>query len=317
MSPIKKEILPENLAVGYVPRGVRASPREYWAKKIGFSSYWYLRSGGPSGEYLTRNKVGSFKVNPYSAVDYLMAGMDWYTDQGQFRNLLRYSDIVRGRRRTLARGTPFTPPKHEAAPIGSFRITCPNPPTDILLQHGEDVPNVSGGYGGFEEIERPGRDARVQYKGSAAFKVSLSAIMDKFETGEPVLYQMEALERLAHPLYNPLMIVQVEGPGLWLSRVRHWVIDNIEWGAAEQNPRTGYRSRQFLTIQLLGISADDHSPYNCSNSYIHTYRVKHGETLERIAYRIYGTTRCAGRIQSINRIRDPRSIYVGQILRIP
>lgn len=231
-------------------------------------------------------------------------------------------------------------------------IRCNDPRTHLRLLLGQERPDVSSGYGGWEEIERPGRTTAIHWKGLPARRLALPLLFDNFAEGESIETDIRALERLASPRDGgEPPSVKVSGKGGVVPPFyegKSWVVDALSWGDALMNLH-GNRIRQAVTVTLLeAVAAEVISPAKKRKS-------KHarksggnrkrgakdkryvakagkwrlgpaavaiathfdGEDLMAIAARELGDPGRWREIADLNGIRDPRAVKLGQVLRMP
>lgn len=140
------------------------------------------------------------------------------------------------------------------------RVQCDDPPTDISLLLGQDRPDVSSGYGGWDEVARPKRSTVTTWAGQPARRMALSLLFDNWYAGTSVELDIRRLERMALPRPGGQPpTVSVSAPGGVIPPTYEalpWVIDAISWGDALMN-RAGNRVRQAVTLTLLQFITDD------------------------------------------------------------
>lgn len=139
--------------------------------------------------------------------------------------------------------TPIAPP--------GPRIRCHLPGDGVL----------AGGGGGWEVVPRPRRKAATEWVGADAFTLSAPLLLDGVDLlGDDVDTSVEVeCDRLASWLLPteatkrpPLLLV--DGPLPVPAGNPRWVLQGIEWGAAERS-RERARVRQEVTITLLEHTA--------------------------------------------------------------
>lgn len=142
---------------------------------------------------------------------------------------------------------------------------CDDPPTHLVTLLGADRPDVSSGYGGWEEVERPRRTTVTTWKSQPARRMALSVLIDNWldsTAGGPhsVESAIRQLERLALPRPGgqpPVVRVSAAGgviPPFY--EALGWVIDAISWGDGLANADWN-RVRQAATVTLLEYVSDD------------------------------------------------------------
>lgn len=122
-------------------------------------------------------------------------------------------------------------------------------PRLVFEQLGDDI--LSGGHGGWEVLDRPGRVAMTAWAGTPGVSWTLPLSLDGFTAGGSVERDVEVLERWGLPADDgepPTLNVQAAvGRGKATAR---WVIATIEWGDQIRND-AGERVRQDITLTLL------------------------------------------------------------------
>lgn len=204
------------------------------------------------------------------------------------------------------------------------------------------VPQIIGGYGGWQTVARKKKVAIVDWQGVDPFRMTMGLFFDAWTdqslpTAVPGLVEDEcqnlALLAQAQRETNgrpPAIKFQLNDNNNIPKPNATWVIEDLTWGAAIRNRDTGLRERQQVTIQFLELIEDTTfntlSPAltrrtaqigNGSLAFPKTYTVAAGDTVGSIAARIYGKESKWHLIANANKIRDPSSIKVGQVLKIP
>lgn len=233
------------------------------------------------------------------------------------------------------------------------RFQCADPPTDLFVLLGVDRPDVSSGYGGWVEVERPKRSTVTTWKGQPARRMALSILFDGFADGASVEADLRRLERIALPRPGGQPpTVRVSAPGGVIPPFYEgmtWVVDAISWGDALMNT-FGNRVRQAATVTLLEYISDvlikvspakrrramhnrskgkaikrnakqkrasSHAGRPKSASRAVAGVVYDGEDLLSVAARELGDASRWHEIADLNGIRDPRAITRAQVIRLP
>ena len=204
------------------------------------------------------------------------------------------------------------------------------------------TPVLTGGYGGWQVISRKKKVGIVDWAGVDPFRMSIGLMLDAWSPNAlPTAVQglvEDECQNLAL-LSQAQRGINARPPAIKFDTHDNnnlpkpnatWVIENIQWGNAIRNRDTGLRERQQVTLSLLELIEDTTfntlSPAltrrtavigNGSLAFPKTYTVKPGETMGNIASRIYGKESKWHLIANANGIRDPGSITVGQVLKIP
>jgi len=241
-----------------------------------------------------------------------------------------------------------------APPIGYVRVYTIDPPLSVIAHLAEDRPEVTQGYGGWEEVARPRRPPITTFKGSPALHLSLSLLLDGWATGRSVEHDITALQRMGSPTAAsgepPRLHIQAKGQAIPY-QARRWVVDTITWGDAMMN-KNGDRVRQHATLALIEYVEDVHlqersaanrrrtkakafkSKRGAAHKRIqakHSHKPKKasrssaiadssfgmGESLADIAARELGDASRWPEIAKLNGLRDPSAVKPGQVLRLP
>lgn len=210
-------------------------------------------------------------------------------------------------------------------------INSTKPNLSVTAWMGADPPNVTAGYGGWEVVARPRKQGLTSWKGHAPYEMDLPILLDGYADGDSVEAKCSAIERMGRP-----PAVGQEPPRITIDGfVPHsdltWVVQRITWGDVIR-ATNGQRTRQLLTLSLLRYIAEDRVQLQGSASKARSnatktvtgksgtstrYTVKAGDTLQRIAQKKLGDSKRYTEIMKLNNIRDPKSIKVNQVLRIP
>jgi LysM repeat protein len=245
------------------------------------------------------------------------------------------------------------PIAHVALPEASSRLPLPKAPkgppprtpgphlvnffaldasVSLTVRMGHGPATLTGGSGGWIEETRRGLSPVVWWDSPSAYRQSIPVL---FEGSEEQEGSIQALQLLAgpdrkHPR-TPPPIIMIAGPAIWRADLQ-WVIEAIEPGSnVVRRADDGKVMKQDYVVKLLEYNGVDvlieRSPSRKASSESsnrpsqsrRTYRVKAGDTLPNIAARpdVYGDSTKWKRIANANGIRDPRTLKVGQVLKIP
>jgi LysM repeat protein len=236
---------------------------------------------------------------------------------------------------------PNAPPGSAAAVSNArqvaFAAVDPTGPT-VYAEIGETLPTFASD-GGWQFVARPRTSGFVEYQGVQPYTLTLPVVFDGFANGISVEGPVEILRSMMRNrvgVRNEPAVVKVSGacvPLSWLS----WVIQNLEWGDHDRSD-TGILVRAFVTVTLYQYLAGDvlvgpaaaaqaratavqastaTSGTPAAPASSKTYTVKSGDTLSGIAAKLLGDPNRWHDIANLNGIRDPRTLQVGQVLRLP
>jgi hypothetical protein len=202
---------------------------------------------------------------------------------------------------------------------------------DVTVLMANAPATLSGGGGGWNEETRRGLAPVTWWDAPDAYRQSVP-VMFMGNSQEAAINDLRSLQRSPGSRRPPPAIV-VTGQAVHRADIT-WVVESIDEGTnVKRRASDGNRVRQDFTVRLLQYNAVDviaeRSPSKQAAGGKHTtkpgrgrttYRVKAGDrSLAEIAARkdIYGDASQWKRIAKANGIRDPRSLKVGRVLKIP
>jgi hypothetical protein len=206
-------------------------------------------------------------------------------------------------------------------PFGWVELVSGDPALRLRVRMGEGAPTVTGGYGGWQEVERPGRVALAHWKGASPLRLTLDLLFDGFDAGksvEPALRDLERMTRRhANRASSPVLHVGGAVPhGNW-----SWVIEDIDWGDALRRSSDGHRVRQAVGVRLMQWVVDDLVVEGAAararfmKARTGTVTVRSDENLRAVAKRAKVGVSALARA---NAIRDPkRKLSTNRVLRLP
>lgn len=206
-------------------------------------------------------------------------------------------------------------------------VSCDNPQASIDLIMGEDAPTFGGGYGGFEEVQRPRRSPIAEWKSAPARTLELALLLDGFANDRAVDGELFQLARLAsNDGLNAPPKVKVTGTGVPGSGLISWYVTDLTWTPTALND-AGVPTRVAITLALIEAVADD-AIERTTRDRVRIYEVKKGDSLSKIAAAVLGF---GGRWRELlaanpkftkgkkkgKKRRGPKDVVVGEKLRIP
>lgn len=218
-----------------------------------------------------------------------------------------------------------------------FKSATPNVTVTVLA--GDGAPTVTDGYGGWDEIARPRRIGMATWNGYPALRLSIPIVFNSVGLGNPAVQPsgaaierdialLEGMARSPRPAKEPPAIsLDCHGALIPHKDIKKWVIENIEWGDALRNS-SGDRIRQDATVTLMekieDAAIEERSAANRAREksgqtkkHPGRYTVKKGDTLSKIARVLLGDADRWVEIAKLNNIRDPRTLKVGRVLKLP
>jgi hypothetical protein len=210
-------------------------------------------------------------------------------------------------------------------------VSPPGAPVDFNLL-GDSSLTRAGGSGGWQIVDRPRRAATVEWLDYSPFELTLPLLLGGGIPQGSVEHACSRVEGWQKPAPGSITppVLSISGP------VPHadlkWVVKGLAWAEALRHPTAGYRVQQTVNVTLLEyvpaqISLSSVSPAKAAQTRQatspsatasgRTYTVKSGDTLSGIAARVLGDYRRYTELASLNKIRDPNQIRVGQVLALP
>lgn len=209
-----------------------------------------------------------------------------------------------------------------------FRTYSPSSVLDVLM--GDGAAQLSGGFGGWQVVQRPKRISLTEWNGVDPTTQTIPVMFDGWtdeRSVEPEIARLEAMSRASPGELEP-PIVRIAGP------IHHpeldWVINDIQHGETIRRRHDGRRVRQASSVALMHYIEDtqltaakrhrgrDDLTARFGHPALHrTVIVRRGDTLPRIAARELGKASRWREIATLNHIRDPKHLKVGQQLKMP
>jgi hypothetical protein len=194
---------------------------------------------------------------------------------------------------------------------------------------GTDTPRITGGYGGWNTINRPRKRGSIEYAGINPIEMELEIVFDAW--GEDVNITnvdtaLAHLERMTIPTGKnlPPPMVYVDSKSVPRPKTTPWVIRNITWGDTIRNSE-GETKRQTVQIQFIQADETEYGrlvpkPTKARNPHRNTPRTylwKKGDTWPIVALRLMGDKKYAITIIRANKFRPGHKMKVGQKIKVP
>jgi len=198
---------------------------------------------------------------------------------------------------------------------------------------------VTGGYGGWTVTSRQRRTGLTMWMGKDPIRMTVPVLFDGYSSLDGQEVEISRLSRMALPPAGggEPPVVTITGYGLPKPGPKNWVIENLQWGTNViwDNDSGGslVRLRQDCVVNLMQYVASDRAAFSRlppgkasgskanpgSKGFQKPYRVKTGDTLQKIANKVYKNPKPDDwrLIKKANNIIDPRHLKVGKLLKIP
>lgn len=224
----------------------------------------------------------------------------------------------------------------------TFEEIDPPPGRSALRVHGwaDGAVVVTAGYGGWSRVARPRKGALTEWVGRDTLALTIDFKMGeiaRYTEGVELRERMRNLEHFAGVDIDdpepPLFTLNCTPPALIPHSAHHasqnkWFIDSLTWDKAQFNINgSGNPISVGGTMVVAVYTVDEHLSSAAKRRAARgkgarrkTYRVRKGDTLQKIAARkdIYGDSKKWKKIATANKIRDPKHPgKVGRVLKIP
>lgn len=216
---------------------------------------------------------------------------------------------------------------------GFLHIVAPSVDVDVEILMGAGPATPVGGLGGWQQKERPDAKAMTEWTGQETVMQSIPLLLNGFMEGNSIQGQANDIIALGRKTTDDEVppVFRMFGPihfG-WLP----WVLESVDWGEAEdqvirdENTRL---MRQEVTLHVAEYEGPDsirtkriRHPFGTSagggtNFPTNIYIVHKGDTLAKIAAKVYGDRSRWKEIGAKNGINDPnQELKVGRELKLP
>lgn len=210
---------------------------------------------------------------------------------------------------------------------GEVAFAATNPAISVRCKLGAESATPAGGVGGWNSVDRPGREAGIEWAGLPAATLTIPILLDGLADRRSVESEIAAFYVLGAPLKGsprgttpPVLKVA----GMVPHRGREWVLTGFDEGAAIWDGTK--RIRLWATVTLTAYEPLDVikiTPKKKGTTATRIHVVKRGETLGGIARDLMGAKTATAiakgiaTLKKLNGIRDPKALKVGQRLKVP
>lgn len=193
----------------------------------------------------------------------------------------------------------------------------------VAMLRGSDPPKITGGTGGWEIQSRPRRVGITVWQGRDPYSLDIPILFDAYRSGASLEADIARLNQMAigSDLHQP-PTVKIDG-ALPIKGNVSWIISSIEWGTNvfwDQQGDQPYRTRQDAVVKVIQYNPVDRLVVQ-NAGHPNQYVTKRGETLRKVAQKMYGKS---DRWQQIANAQTPRLrvagttvLKAGTKLRIP
>jgi hypothetical protein len=135
-----------------------------------------------------------------------------------------------------------------APPWGHVRLSCPDPPLDVTCLLGPEPVKYTGGFSGWEVVQRPGQTSMTQWSGTEPLQFQLGLMLSTYPNPDENVTRItaEIMQVARGDNESPAGIVRVEGIRLPSDM---WVIEGIDFGDPYRD-NTGRAYRQPMVLSM-------------------------------------------------------------------
>ena len=144
-----------------------------------------------------------------------------------------------------------------AVPKVTFRSE--DPPMSFVCWLDEEGTKPTGGYGGWNIVDRPRRLGITQWDGRQPLSMDVAILIDGFARSDSVEVECKILEKMAFSgdgVGEEPPVITVKGAFVQHDQQK-WVIAGISWGNAMRRVKDGDRVRQQAVVGLIRYNAAD------------------------------------------------------------
>lgn len=189
--------------------------------------------------------------------------------------------------------------------------------TSVLARRGDGAPTIVSGGARYNVTNRPRRTSIVTWDGDDPYRMDVPIMLDGWANETSVESDVAKIEQMRHSQGDLVPPVLVYIDGAVPVKGARWVVESIDWGAAviwQAKGEAGYRLRQDGIIHLLQAIPQTVLAVSNASTGVKQHRVAATETVASIAVK-HKTTVAA--IKKLNTIRDPKTVSIGDIIKIP
>lgn len=204
-----------------------------------------------------------------------------------------------------------------------LRIFAPSVDVDVKVLMGDGPATPTGGIGGWVQKERPDAKSLTEWPGQGTFTQDVPIMINGFNNGDSVQGQANDLIKLGRNTEDDEVppVFRIFG-AIWMPWLSY-VLEGIEWGTEEDQvirevDNTLYR--QELTLHIAEYEDPDQirlkrvrhafgtSKGGGTNFPGNVYIAHKGDTLAKIAAKVYGDRTRWKVLAKKNGIRDPNNV---------
>jgi hypothetical protein len=212
-----------------------------------------------------------------------------------------------------------------------LRIFAPSVDVDLKVLMGEGPATPTGGIGGWQQKERPDAKSLTEWSGQGTFTQDVPILINGFKNGDSVQGQANDIIKLGRktegdevpPMFRIFGAVWMQ----WLP----YVLEGVDWADEVIRDQDTTLLRQELTLHIAEYVDPDQIRFRKreragfgtgkgggTNFPGNVYIAKEGDTLAKIAAKVYGDRSVWKALAKKNNLRDPNTkLPPGRHIKLP
>lgn len=140
---------------------------------------------------------------------------------------------------------------------GKITFTSKDPNLSFTCWIDTDGVKVTGGYGGWDIVQRPRRLSLTQWNGRDPIQMDIPILIDGFAKKHSVEDECKILEKMAFSGdFDDPPVVNISGAAIPHNQLDYRIL-NIQWGDMIRRNSDGDRTRQAAVVSVIRDSAAD------------------------------------------------------------
>ena len=209
-------------------------------------------------------------------------------------------------------------PKHpKPKPEGHPHVSIVSSAGTVVLGTVDEKVVYSGLGSTWVEVERPGTNSLARRANRNRLKAEVTAMLVDGVNGATVNQQIRTLDAIGASSATC-------GVSLGEMSRHRWILAEAKPTTIDRAPLTNAAKHADVTLTFwvavdeqttVAVSRTPKPPSDKGKPKHGTTTVHKGETLAKVAKRVYGNANRAGELAKLNHIRNPRKIHVGQKIK--
>lgn len=175
----------------------------------------------------------------------------------------------------------------EIPPPGSAQALIQTDDGSFLVALGDGPAEITDGYGGWEEVERPNDVSLTEWVGQAPLRMTLPVLLDGFANRESVQRDLNRVLKLGRTKDGDEAPEPFKLTGPVPFSGEKWVMESTPDFGETIRSRNGKLLRQALTLNLMQYVKPDRAKIKKRKRAADTYTTKAGDTILKIVAKFH------------------------------